>query len=39
MMLTKLMDKLDADVLGFHTVFDVQGEVEVVLCELLYDVL
>ena len=27
--------QVDADVLGFHTVLDVQGEVEVVLCELL----
>ena len=35
MMLTKLMDKNDADVLGFPTVPDVQGDVEVSLCDLL----
>ena len=35
----KVDGQVDADVLGFHTVLDVQGEVEVVLCELLYDVL
>ena len=29
----------DADVLGFPTVLDVQGDVEVILCDLLYEVL
>ena len=31
----KVDEQADADVLGFHTVLDVQGCVEVVLCGLL----